>query len=215
MKSEEALLLVKQYENAFIDWFSYKRDMEEDPVLTGIYSQFFKNGGSVKRIMWSLGFAQGAAYVLKLFTIERIKEHSQRGYIRPLEPERSEFLGTTEWADEIIVNGISDGREWEQGLNLLKEYGDELRAWFVSNSCNEGDPILTEIYRRFPQKTGSVNKLIRWVGFIQGAAYKLKLFTIEEIENHSRECSIEPFVDWRENKEKQQTELQEQKQELG
>jgi hypothetical protein len=44
---------------------------------------------------------------------------------------------------------------------------------------------LTEAYLRFPAE-GSTSKAMRWLGFMQGAAFAFNVFSLKEIKEHSR-----------------------------
>jgi hypothetical protein len=42
---------------------------------------------------------------------------------------------------------------------------------------------------RFPEE-GSVKKAMRWLGFMQGALWMVRAFTLEELKDHSRRKSL-------------------------
>lgn len=64
-------------------------------------------------------------------------------------------------------------------LKLMDEYCELLRKE------GEQDEVLVGLHSRFP-KDGSERKAMRWLGFIQGALYSSRRFTLEELKEHSR-----------------------------
>lgn len=66
-------------------------------------------------------------------------------------------------------------------LDLMDNYSIELGM----NGCV--DETLTETPYRFPPN-GSKNKAMRWLGFMQGAMYVLKLRTLDDLKEDSREA---------------------------
>lgn len=69
----------------------------------------------------------------------------------------------------------------DTALHLISEYSTSLAP--------TKDPILTEMPSRWPEG-GSEKKAMRWLGFLQGAAYTTGTFTLEELKEHSRRGHI-------------------------
>ena len=71
----------------------------------------------------------------------------------------------------------------DQALKMIEQYADE----FALHGCR--DSTIVELPLRFPED-GSVNKAMRWLGFIQGCAFALELFTLAELKEHSKRGSV-------------------------
>jgi hypothetical protein len=68
----------------------------------------------------------------------------------------------------------------ETAIEMLGQYCALIRT---QTACS--DPTIFNADKRFPAD-GSERKAMRWLGFIQGAAYARGYFTLEQIKEHSK-----------------------------
>jgi hypothetical protein len=73
----------------------------------------------------------------------------------------------------------------DTALDLIDQYCGHMR------SRRDNDETLTGMRDRWPED-GSERKAMRWLGFIQGAAYVSGYFTLEELKEHSRTGTLTP-----------------------
>lgn len=76
----------------------------------------------------------------------------------------------------------------EQALDMLEQYAN----YFATRTLTV-NPALRDAVgmpERFPID-GSENKAMRWLGYMQGVAVALNLFTLEEVKEHSRTRKVE------------------------
>lgn len=66
---------------------------------------------------------------------------------------------------------------------MVQQYSSEMASW----GCR--DRVVIDMYSRFPDD-GSQNKAMRWLGFLQGCAYALGAFSLDELKEHSRKGSV-------------------------
>jgi len=66
-------------------------------------------------------------------------------------------------------------------LKLIDDYSQELHM----NGCV--DETLVELDTRFPHD-GKKEKAMRWLGFMQGAMYMMRLRTLDDLKNDSRDA---------------------------
>ncbi len=77
----------------------------------------------------------------------------------------------------------------DTALSLLRQYGKMLRKETTLGATPD-DTTLVEIDLRWPED-GSEKKAMRWLGFIQGALYAHRVFTLTELKEHSRTGKVE------------------------
>jgi hypothetical protein len=73
-------------------------------------------------------------------------------------------------------------------LEMIQMYGDEL------DKVGVVDETLTELFYRFPKK-GSKDKAMRWLGFMQGALYMLRLRSLNELKQDSKDYALAERLD--------------------
>jgi len=71
----------------------------------------------------------------------------------------------------------------DDALNLISSYCE------ITKNRGFEDEIVTGLRGRFPPE-GSEAKAMRWLGFMQGALYTHKVFTLDELKKHSMERSV-------------------------
>lgn len=73
---------------------------------------------------------------------------------------------------------------------VKKETADDLIRWYADVFAERmEDEVFSEIVDRWdaiPPEDRSESKTMRWLGFAQGAAVALGVFTLDEIKEHSR-----------------------------
>jgi hypothetical protein len=76
----------------------------------------------------------------------------------------------------------------QEALDLLGEYCGHIDAWDHRSWSLYGDKVLYDaigMYGRFPS-TGSTNKAMRWLGYLQGVLVAYGEFTLEDVKQHSK-----------------------------
>ena len=68
-------------------------------------------------------------------------------------------------------------------VRMVREYAKYLR------DLGETDPVLADIDTRWPSD-GSEAKAMRWLGFMQGALYVKRVFSLEQIKEHSKNGKV-------------------------
>jgi hypothetical protein len=89
-------------------------------------------------------------------------------------------------------------------LDVIALYREVFRSQGVRGGEYPHDAPLPLFFRRSPAlahleqmlpkmeefvATGHIDKAFRWLGFIQGALWVLRVYTLEELKNHSRPAS--------------------------
>lgn len=72
----------------------------------------------------------------------------------------------------------------EEALTLICDYCEAMKE----RGCE--DETIIGLHSRFPPE-GSEAKAMRWLGFMQGALYQMKIYSLEDLKQHSLHRKVE------------------------